>query len=96
MDWEVFSVVVAIVGVGVALAVPGYSMRADNRGFLKSMQEENRRAHERIEGNIGRVEGKVDDGFSAVNSDVKGLLQAVGRLEGAQRTPGRPSETRQD
>ena len=97
MDWAVFSVVVAIVGVGAALAVLGYSMKGDNRDFLQGMQEENRKAHERIEGNIGRVEvdlkasitkveGKIDTGFAGINNDLKGFNRAIGRLEGRNRT----------
>ena len=100
MDWSVFSVVVAIAGVGAALAVLGYSMKGDNREFLRTMQEENRKAHERIEGNIGRVEvdlkagiskveGKIDTGFTGINNDIKELNRSIGRLEG-------PSKGRRD
>ena len=69
----------AILGVGATLlaAILGtwYASRTDNR-----------EAHRGIRENIGRVEEKVDNGFSAINNDIKGLNRSIGRLEGRNRT----------
>ena len=46
--------------------------------------------------NIDRVEGKVENGFRDLNSDIKDLNRSVGRVEGSLQPIRRPSETGQD
>lgn len=91
VNWEVFSVVVAIAGVGVALAVLVHSMKADNRKSMRSMKEENQSAHNRIEGNVNRVDDNLKDAvkginenFNRVNDNFNKLFLEVGKVIGKQ------------
>ena len=74
---------------------------------LRGIAKDNRDAHEKIGDNIKGVktelkadikgvEGKVDDGFKDLNSDIKDLNRSVGRLEGSLQPFRRPSEGGQD
>ena len=82
-DWQI---VLPIVGLILGVLIP----------LLIHFNNVNRAAHTEIGKNIGKVEGKVDDGFKVVNSDIKDLNRSVGRLEGSLRPAGRPSEGGQD
>ena len=90
----------AIMGVGAVLLgvilSTWMASRADNRKAHEKIGENIKGVKTELKADIKRVEGKVDDGFKDLNSDIKDLNRSVGRLEGSLGTTGRPSETRQD
>ena len=104
MTAEVWSIIAAILGVLVPLLIYFNKVNRDAhrvigeniKGVKTELEADIKGVNTELKADIKGVEGKVDDGFKDLTSDIKELNRSVGRLEGALGTTGRPSETRKD
>ena len=104
MTGEVWSIIAAILGVLVPLLIYFNKVNRDAhrvigeniKGVKTELEADIKGDNTELKADIKGVEGKVDEGFKDLTSDIKELNRSVGRLEGALGTTGRPSETRKD